>query len=125
MKDCDPSWGMQNCHATFKGQFLQKVPGSRSTSRRNCRLVDCKTGSWAVSSTGNSTGRTYAAINAIAREASNIQLRLYQVTGDDHEEQDNYELLEVTYPFGSRCCRCSLASKIRLLLGQAPSAAIP
>jgi type I restriction-modification system DNA methylase subunit len=34
-----------------------------------------------------------AAVNAIASEVANIQLRLYQIKGDDHEEQDDYPLL--------------------------------
>jgi HK97 family phage portal protein len=42
---------------------------------------------------GNFTGWTFAAVNAIAREASNIQFRLYQVNGDDHVEQDDHSLL--------------------------------
>ena len=36
---------------------------------------------------------TFAAVNAIASEVSNIQLRLYQVQGDEHEEQDDHPLL--------------------------------
>jgi phage portal protein BeeE len=39
------------------------------------------------------TGWTFAAANAIAGEVSNIQLRLYQITGDDHVEQDVHPLL--------------------------------
>jgi HK97 family phage portal protein len=39
------------------------------------------------------TGWTFAAVNAIASEVSNIQLRLYQVKGDDHEEQEDHPLL--------------------------------
>jgi HK97 family phage portal protein len=39
------------------------------------------------------TGWTFAAVNAIASEVANIQLRLYKVTGDDHEEQDDHPLL--------------------------------
>jgi HK97 family phage portal protein len=38
-------------------------------------------------------GWTFAAVNAIASEVSNIQLRLYQVNGDDHEEQEDHPLL--------------------------------
>jgi len=41
----------------------------------------------------NFTGWTYAAVNAIAREISNIQWRLYKITGDDHEEQEDHPLL--------------------------------
>src|SRR5580698_1882625 len=39
------------------------------------------------------TGWTYAAVNAIASEVSNIQLRLYKITDDDHEEQEDHPLL--------------------------------
>ena len=42
---------------------------------------------------GQFNGWTFAAVNAIASEVANIQLRLYQVTGDDHEEQDDHPLL--------------------------------
>jgi HK97 family phage portal protein len=39
-------------------------------------------------------GWTFAAVNAIAREISNIQFRLYQVKGeDDHEEVSDHDLL--------------------------------
>jgi HK97 family phage portal protein len=41
----------------------------------------------------NFTGWTFAAVNAIASEVSGIQLRLYQVTGKDHKEVDDHELL--------------------------------
>jgi HK97 family phage portal protein len=44
---------------------------------------------------GNFTGWTFAAVNAIASEVSNIQLRLYQIKGDDHEEQDDHPLLDL------------------------------
>ena len=33
------------------------------------------------------TGWSFAAVNAIASEVSNIQFRLYRVTGKDHEER--------------------------------------
>jgi len=49
----------------------------------------------AAKAMGNFTGWTFAAVNAIASEVSNIQLRLYQVNGDDHEEQDAHPLLEL------------------------------
>src|SRR5713226_2037985 len=49
----------------------------------------------AAKAMGNFTGWTYAAVNAIAGEVSNIQLRLYQIKGDDHEEQDTHPLLEL------------------------------
>jgi HK97 family phage portal protein len=42
----------------------------------------------AAKAMGNFTGWTYAAVNAIASEVANIQLRLYQVAGDDQEEVD-------------------------------------
>ena len=39
-------------------------------------------------------GWTFAAVNAISREISNIQFRLYQVKGDDdHEEVSDHDLL--------------------------------
>jgi phage portal protein BeeE len=41
----------------------------------------------------NFNGGTFAAVNAIASEVANIQLRLYKVTGDDHQEQDDYPLM--------------------------------
>jgi Phage portal protein len=40
----------------------------------------------AANATGQFTGWTFAAVNAIAREVSNIQFRLYQVASDDQEE---------------------------------------
>src|SRR5690348_12347922 len=49
----------------------------------------------AAKAMGNFTGWTYAAVNAIAREASNIQWRLYSVNGDEHEEQDQHEVLDL------------------------------
>jgi hypothetical protein len=36
---------------------------------------------------------SYAAVNAIASEVANIQFRLYQINGDDHEELDDHPLL--------------------------------
>jgi HK97 family phage portal protein len=49
----------------------------------------------AAKAMANFTGWTYAAVNAIASEVANIQLRLYQVSGDDHEEQEDHPLLEL------------------------------
>jgi len=49
----------------------------------------------AAKAMANFTGWTYAAVNAIASEVANIQLRLYQVNGDDHEEQDEHPLLRL------------------------------
>jgi hypothetical protein len=40
-------------------------------------------------------GWTFAAVNAIASEVSNIQLRLYRVTGDKHEEVSDHALLDL------------------------------
>jgi HK97 family phage portal protein len=42
----------------------------------------------AAKAMGNFTGWTFAAVNAIASEVANIQLRLYQVVGDDQQEVD-------------------------------------
>jgi hypothetical protein len=47
----------------------------------------------AAKAMGNLTGWTFAAVNGLASEVTNIQLRLYQVKGDDHEEQDDHPLL--------------------------------
>jgi HK97 family phage portal protein len=49
----------------------------------------------AAKAMGNFTGWTFAAVNAIASEVANIQLRLYQVQGDDHEEATNHPLLDL------------------------------
>ena len=54
------------------------------------------TGAKAVSpakAMANFNGWTFAAVNAIASEVANIQFRLYKVSGDNHEEQDDHELL--------------------------------
>jgi HK97 family phage portal protein len=47
----------------------------------------------AAKAMGNFTGWAFAAVNAIASEVANIEWRLYQVTGDDHTEQDDHPLL--------------------------------
>jgi phage portal protein BeeE len=48
----------------------------------------------AAKAMANFTGWAFAAVNAIASEVSNIQLRLYQVKGDDQKEVDqDHELL--------------------------------
>jgi HK97 family phage portal protein len=47
----------------------------------------------AAKAMGNFTGWTFAAVNAIASEVANVQLRLYQVNGDEHEEQEDHPLL--------------------------------
>lgn len=49
----------------------------------------------AAKAMGNFTGWTFAAVNAIASEVANIQLRLYQVKGDKHEEVTEHELLDL------------------------------
>jgi HK97 family phage portal protein len=49
----------------------------------------------AAKAMGNFTGWAFAAVNAIASEVANIQWRLYQVNGDDHEEQEDHPLLEL------------------------------
>lgn len=43
----------------------------------------------------NFTGWSYAAVNAIASEVANIQLRLYQIKGKDHEEVDDHPILDL------------------------------
>jgi phage portal protein BeeE len=47
----------------------------------------------AAKAMGNFTGRSFAAVNAIASEVANIRWRLYHVKGDDHAEQDDHPLL--------------------------------
>ncbi|HEX3495583.1 MAG TPA: hypothetical protein VHT02_00150 [Methylocella sp.] len=47
----------------------------------------------AAKAMGNFTGWAYAASNAIASEVANIQWRLYEVNGNDHEEQEDHPLL--------------------------------
>lgn len=47
----------------------------------------------AAKAMSNFTGWTFAAVNAIASEVANIQFRLYQISGDDQEELDDYPLL--------------------------------
>jgi len=44
---------------------------------------------------GNFTGWTFAAVNAIASEVSNIDFRLYQIAGEDHDEKDDHPLLDL------------------------------
>jgi hypothetical protein len=47
----------------------------------------------AAKAMGNFNGWTFAAVNAIASEVANIQLRLYQIKGDDQQELDDHPLL--------------------------------
>lgn len=49
----------------------------------------------AAKAMANFTGWTYAAVNAIASEVANVQLRLYKITGTDHEEQTEHPLLQL------------------------------
>jgi Phage portal protein len=49
----------------------------------------------AAKAMANFTGWTYAAVNAIASEVANIQLRLYRINGNDHQEVDHHELLDL------------------------------
>jgi hypothetical protein len=56
----------------------------------------------AAKAMGNFTGWTFAAVNAIASEVANIQLRLYQIKGDDHEEQDDHPLLSALADLSGR-----------------------
>jgi hypothetical protein len=44
----------------------------------------------AAKAMANFTGWTFAAVNAIASEVQNIQLRLYRVDGEDHTEVDDH-----------------------------------
>jgi HK97 family phage portal protein len=43
----------------------------------------------------NNRGYVYAAVNAIAREVMNIDWRLFQVSGKDHEEQTEHDALDL------------------------------
>jgi HK97 family phage portal protein len=43
----------------------------------------------------NNRGYVYAAVNAIAREVMNIDWRLFEVTGKDHEEQSEHAALDL------------------------------
>lgn len=43
----------------------------------------------------NNRGFVYASVNAIGREIMNIDWRLFQVNGEDHEEQTDHELLDL------------------------------
>jgi len=49
----------------------------------------------AAKAMANFNGWTYAAVNAIAGEVANIQLRLYKITGSEHEELDDHALLDL------------------------------
>lgn len=43
----------------------------------------------------NNRGYVYAAVNAKAREVMNIDFRLFEVDGDDHEEQTTHDALDL------------------------------
>src|ERR1700722_10879880 len=43
----------------------------------------------------NNRGYVYAAVNAIAREVMNIDWRLFEVSGKDHEEQTEHDALDL------------------------------
>jgi hypothetical protein len=66
----------------------------------------------AAKAMANFTGWSFAAVNAIASEVANIQLRLYQLKGDNHEEQEDHPLLtllegvneHIPPPIGYRRC---------------------
>jgi hypothetical protein len=66
---------------------------TKSEALRGDPLAICKpTGAKHVDAAraiGNFTGWTFAAVNAIASEVANIQLRLYRVNGDERTEQGN------------------------------------
>lgn len=47
----------------------------------------------AAKAMGSFSGWVFAAVNAIASEVANVQFRLYQINGADHEEQDSHDLL--------------------------------
>jgi HK97 family phage portal protein len=49
----------------------------------------------AAKAMGSFTGWAFAAVNAIASEVANIQWRLYQINGDDHQEQEDHALLRL------------------------------
>jgi HK97 family phage portal protein len=49
----------------------------------------------AAKAMGQFTGWTYAAVNAIASEVANIDFRLYQISGDKHEEVTDHGLLDL------------------------------
>jgi HK97 family phage portal protein len=44
---------------------------------------------------GNNKGYVYAAVNAIGREVQNIDFRLFQVSGKNHKEQTEHDILNL------------------------------
>src|SRR5690348_479209 len=49
----------------------------------------------AAKAMANFTGWSYAAVNAIASEVAGIQLRLYRIKGNDHEELNDHPILDL------------------------------
>src|ERR1700728_1568035 len=43
----------------------------------------------------NNRGYVYAAVNAKAREVQNIDFRLFEVDGEDHQEKTDHEMLDL------------------------------
>ena len=99
-----------NAYEGFQGNGAVVLRDRRGTAKAEIPEVDEKgydggnplaiykpTGAKAVSpakAMGSFNGWTFAAVNAIAREISNIQFRLYQVKGDDdHEELTDHPLM--------------------------------
>src|SRR5665213_3405969 len=76
------------------GMPEEKALGMGSDPLAIYRPTGAKTVS-AAKAMGNFTGWTFAAVNAIASEVANIQLRLYRVAGDKHEEVTDHELLDL------------------------------
>ncbi len=83
-----------------RGTLKAELPNTdeRSLTLGNDPLAICKPSGAktidAAKAVGNFTNRTYAAVNAIASEVANIQLRHCKVTGDDQEEVGpDHELL--------------------------------
>jgi HK97 family phage portal protein len=100
-----------NTYEGFKGNGAIVMRDRRGTVKEEIPDVDSKgfggsdplaiykpTGAKQVDAAkamGNFTGWTFAAVNAIASEVSNIQIRLYKINGNDHEEQADHPLLEL------------------------------
>src|SRR5579884_994502 len=49
----------------------------------------------AAKAMGSFNNWAYAAVNAIGREISNIEWRLYEINGEEHEEVDDHEVLDL------------------------------
>jgi hypothetical protein len=70
----------------------------------------------AAKAMGNFTGWTFAAVNAIASEVSNIQFRLYHIKGEDHQELGSCKR--------TRRCSISWYDAFRIKCGMMTRAAI-